>query len=348
MFGTVETFQGCSQRSRPSSTVRPTTRSAVTARIWRWPASSTAIGDVYDCTSSRLCQTTSPVSRSYATTDHPSGPPGCTTTRSSTTSGAPCHRPLEILDVTVRQHVTVPVRLARVRVQRPEVPGRAKRVDPSVVPSRRGARSGAAHRLAEAGRPLVCPELAPRGGVVRCDHFLVATLLDRERAAVGDHERGISTADRLAPQRRQPRRRPIGADCCLEVTTITFRTAKVGPIGPVGGDRRRHGKQPRVVPRPVVLELVVVGTRFSEGGTWDATRYQPVPREDRMPSRARQRRRRRASAGRRGRTAACGAVWVVPSSCPKSCLGYHEQDRTLLRAASCGTSTGCPRSARFG
>ena len=107
----------------------------------------------------------------------------------------------------------------------------AERVETTCVVRRRGARSVAAHALPEIGRPRVGPEFSSRLHVVGGSHFMIAALLDRERAAVGHDERRVSAAHWLLPQRREAFAGPRRANCAGHIPAIAVGATKIGPHG---------------------------------------------------------------------------------------------------------------------
>src|ERR1700730_4323399 len=62
----------------------------------------------------------------------------------------------------------------------------------------------------------------------------MATLLDGERAAFGDHKGSVAAADRLPQQKRQSAVGPIGADGSLIVAAIAMGSAEIGPVSARG------------------------------------------------------------------------------------------------------------------
>ena len=184
------------------------------------------------------------------------------------------HRPLQVVGAGVLEDVAAPQQLAGAGVQRAQLAGGAQRIQPSRVPGRRGARPRSAHRLLEMGVPGVGPQLAPGFCVVGRDHFLVAPLLDGERAPLRDDERRVAAADRLRPERVESLRGPVGAHGGLGVMPVAARAPEVGPVdvsrrsgGVVGRCRcggRAGGQQPRVVLRAVQLQRLVVFLRVAE------------------------------------------------------------------------------------
>src|SRR2546425_13376254 len=102
------------------------------------------------------------------------------------------------------------------------------------MPGGAGARTITAQCFVKRGIPAVRPQLAPGDYFVRGYHFLLASLLNSEGAAIRDHKRGIAAADRLAPKRLQASGGPRREDRHLIVVAIP-----AGPKGVAPGGARR-------------------------------------------------------------------------------------------------------------
>src|SRR5262245_1613019 len=115
------------------------------------------------------------------------------------------HSPLKVFRPVLTQNIPGPQPFPGFAVQTPELAFGSASVEAAIAPARRRSWTVAAHRFLEERIPSVGPKLAAIRQIVCCHDLLISTLLDGERPAMRDDERGISSTDGLSPEPWRPR-----------------------------------------------------------------------------------------------------------------------------------------------